>query len=156
MSDQENMGDNPVFAKNLDNVIQASQTFVKLAVTEATAGYNHGPARITMAIATMAGPLAALSLLISKDDSVNAEAILFSAILAAKAVSPVSQNEMALAMGPAIILEAMEAYEKLTGQKADDIICTGMSGAARHVEDESVIPLQKFMEAAAARKGKLN
>ena len=157
MSDQsENMGDDPVFAKNLNNVIQASQQFVKMAVTQGTAGYDHGPAHITMAIATMAGPLAALSLLVSKDDSVNADAILFSAILAAKAIAPTGSDAMSLAMGPGLILEAMEAYEKLTGQKADDVICTGMSGAARHVENDAVVPLQKFMEAAAARKGRLN
>ena len=149
----QNMGDDPAFIRNLDSVVSASQDFVKVSCT-AGCPTGHHPAMITMATACMVGPLAAIAIMTAKDDKVTAESIMFAALLAAKAVGPVGDNALALNFSPAILLEAVEAFQKLTGLKAENVVCENIVNAARRIETEAVIPFEKFME--AARKSKLN
>lgn len=150
--EMRNMGDDPSFVHNLDATVSASQDFVKIVCT--TACPEHIPAKLTMAIACMTGPLAAISMMTSKGDNVTPDAILFAAILAAMAIAPAGTNALSLTFSPAVLLEAIESFEKLTGQKADSVLCEGMVEAARTVEREGAIPLQSFLD--AARKSKLN
>jgi len=151
--EMQNMGDDPAFVHNLDSVVNASQQFVKMACTAGCPDNNH-PAKVTMATACMIGPLAAIAIMVAKDDKVTADSIMFAALLAAKAVGPVGDNALALNFSPAILLEAVEAFQKLTGLKAENVVCEGMVSAARRIEREGAIPLQSFLE--AARKSKLN
>ena len=152
MSKIENMGDDPAYVRNLESVVKASQEFVKISCVHGCP--EHIPAKLTMAIACMTGPIAAVAIMCAKDDKVSSDIIMFAAILAAKATAPVGTDHLSLTFSPEIIMEAVEAYEKLTGQKADDVVCEGMMGAVRHVQEQSAIPLQSFLD--AARKSKMN
>jgi len=152
--EHHNMGSDPAFVKNLDAVVQASQTLVRMAVKQGCP--DHGPAKLTMAIAALTGPLAAIAILSSKDGDLTEDMILFAALLAAKATGAEGGGDhISLSFSPGTILEAMEAFEKLTGKKADDVICEGMAEAARSVESAAIIPLERFMQ-AARDKGRLN
>ena len=148
----QNMGDDPAFIKNLDSVVQAGQQFVKVACTAGCP--DHIPAKLTMAIACMTGPLSAVAIMSSKDNNVTPEIIMFAAILAAKAMAPAGKDHMSLTFSPEILLDAFEAFEKLTGQKAEDVVCEGMTEAVHAVKEHSATPLQSFLD--AARKSKMN
>jgi hypothetical protein len=152
MSKIENMGEDPAYVRNLDSVVKASQEFVKISCTHGCP--DHMPAKLTMAIACLTGPIAAVAIMSAKGDTVTPESIMFAAILAAKATAPAGADHLSLTFSPEIIMEAVEAFEKLTGQKADEVVCEGMMGAVRHVQEQGAIPLQTFLD--AARRSKMN
>lgn len=94
-------------------------------------------------------------------DHINPTAILFCALLAAEAAGAghlgverrdhpekegVRQVGMAFEFGPDVILNAMSAVEKLTGQKPDKFLVKHMVDAVREIERDNSGNLDKFLQ----------
>ena len=146
MDDMINMGDDPVFCKNLHSTVDASMQFTK-AVLQCG---GHEPGKITLALAALSGPIAAVSLLCAKDgknEHVTQDQVMFAGLLVAHCFEPLANSNVALQMSPGIVLDAINAWEKLTGKRAEDCLNADMVSAARTVEKVGADTFAAFMEA---------
>lgn len=143
MGKKTNMADDPMFSKLLDKITEAGAKLSSLAVSQG----EHGPQRVTLALAALSGPLANLVVLTGRRDTkeFNSDHMLFAALLAAHAVEPTKDGSAILQFSPTIVLEALTSFEKLTGKKADGFLQEDMVGSARETEKEGCEPLAAFM-----------
>lgn len=145
MSDTRNMGDDPRFAKLLDRITKAGEEFAQIALMAS----DDAAQNCTLLIAATIGPLAALTVQSARDAKsrpITSDNVLFAALLVASAVEPVSDDGVKLEFHRGIILDAMQAFEKLTGKKPDDMLNKHMVSAARAVENESVTVLDDWLK----------
>ncbi len=75
------------------------------------------------------------------------EAMMFSAVLAARAPTEITKEGMiTVEFGPHIIFEALEICEKIFGKSIDSYLDKGMVEAARRCGAGSTIPLEELMQ----------
>lgn len=161
------------------NFEQAARTTSKITemVTE------HGsdgtrPGAIYLAIGCVSGALNILAMCLGRgknepndetptpedcdvSDRINADTLLFSAILTALSVRDTqgfnngdeSGCSGTVCFGPSIILEAMQMYERATGTKIDDKLPAGMVKVARESEGNAAVIVSDFLK---SRRKKLN
>lgn len=147
------MADDPKFNKNLESTVDASMRFTKIILQY---GSNE-PEKITMALAALAGPMAAISRLVAKDgknEPVKPEHVLFAGLLVGNAFEPAPDSAVILKMSPAVILDTLRQWESLTGKKGEDWLNEHMVKAANEVEKCGAETFEAFME--AKRQSKMN
>jgi hypothetical protein len=170
------MQDNDHIFRNFEQAARATSKITE-TVTE-HGGDGTRPSAVYLAIGCVSGALNILAMCVGagKDeprdgrdtpldcdvcDRINADTLLFSAILTALSVRQtqgfnkdgVSGAAGVIEFGPSIILEALQMYERATGVKIDDKLTPGLVNVAREMEASGAKPLDNLM---AERRKKLN
>lgn len=76
----------------------------------------------------------------------NTDLVSFAHILACKSTVDVTSKITTVELGPHVIWEALQAYERMTGAKPDKFLSAGLVKAGRSIGAEGSEVIQAFME----------
>lgn len=127
-----NMQDIPGFAALMQKVAEHGD----LGAIGIAALPLNAPEKIALLLSLLSAPMSAIAALSrTKDEPITQDQMLFAALLVQAALQPNAQG-VAVDFGPHKLLEAAEAFEKLTGNKAEGRINSGMLEAARGLQKQ--------------------
>lgn len=135
---------------------------------------HHRPDAVFVAVGCVIGALTSLALVIGEnpgDDTdsefdagkrVNDVTMLFGALLAVEATTCCGSKKLdsntsaaghEIEFSPAVVMAALDSYEKLTGRKPDAKLCTSLVQSARMGAESGAVLLSKFLKSRPVAPG---
>lgn len=146
-----NLGDDPKFINRLKEMTDISMSLTQTALE---AG-DYIPEKVSMALAAMSGPIAAIAMMTNKsiEQDSGEDNYLFAALLAGIAFAPFEKGACTLSVSPAMWAKAVDAFKMLRPDaKLANLFNAAMLRCVDDVNNDSVIPLETFLKARAIKK----
>lgn len=154
MLKNDNLND-PQFRAIVQKAHSSSEEFAEILAEAALRlmdGPDRAPQAIVLQMVAMSGPMAMVAKLTAANGSrLNGDHILFAAILAALC-TPQTREGVSLEWSPQKMVDAMDMYERATGQKPDKMLFVPMVKAMREFQAEGAESANSMLADALARK----
>lgn len=140
----EDMGENKEFMADIDRLLSASGNFAHAALRVG----EFGAEKIVAMTAAMTSLVTGMGMICggkTKSDDIASEQIMFASILVGHMIGGVKGNVYSLEFTPEVLFDAMEAYQRMTGNKIDRFLAPGLVAIAREAADGADVPLAEFM-----------